>query len=89
MRMSTGSCCPGKKVTKKITVGGQMVGISFLDQILEKALSSEEASEVELKSMLLRELKVYNYVPSSAEDEYLDGIWCEFLGERARRNKRG
>lgn len=86
--MYTGECCPGKSATKRITVGGQQVGISFLDEIIERALSAEGASDEELKSILLRELKVYNYVPSSVEDEYLDGIWEEFLKERARRSER-
>ena len=70
-------------------VGGQQVGIAFLDQIIEKALASEGASEEELKAILLRELKIFNYVPSSAEDEYLRGIWEEFVKERLRRSERG
>ena len=70
-------------------VGGQQVGIAFLDQIIEKALASECASEDELKAILLRELKVFNYVPPSAEDEYLHGIWVEFVKERLRRSERG
>lgn len=70
-------------------VGGQQVGIAFFDQIIEKALASEGASEEELKATLLRELKLFNYVPSSAEDEYLHGIWVEFTKERSRRTERG
>ena len=85
--MYTGTCCPGKSDTKRIVVGGQQIGISFFDQIIEKALASGDVPEEELKSMLLRELKIYNYVPSSAEDEYLVGIWAEYVKERARRNK--
>lgn len=87
MMMYTGTCCPGKSVTKRIVVGGQQVGISFFDKIIEKALASGDVPEEELKSILLRELKIYNYVPSSAEDEYLAGIWAEYVKERARRSK--
>ncbi len=75
--------------TRKILVGGQQVGIAFLDQILEKALASESTSEEALKAILLRELKIFNYVPSSAEEEYLHGIWAVFVKERSRRNERG
>jgi len=82
-------CCPGKTTTRQIMVGGQPVGIAFLDQIIEKALASEGASEEELKAILLRELKVFNYVPSSAEEEYLHGIWEEFAKEQSRRSGRG
>jgi hypothetical protein len=88
MKVPNGPCCPGKTATKRIAVGGQQIGISSLDQIIEKAFASEGAPEAELKSILLRELKIFNYVPPSVEDEYLDGIWEEFVKERARRNKR-
>ena len=84
-----GACCPGKTITRLIMVGGQQVGIAFLDQIIEKALASEGTTEEELRAILLRELKVFNYVPSSAEDEYLHGIWEEFAKERSRRSERG
>jgi hypothetical protein len=89
MKMTNGPCCPGKTTTKRITVGGQQIGIAQLDQIIEKALSSEGVSDAELKMTLLRELKIFNYVPPSVEGEYLDGIWDEFQKERARRRKRG
>lgn len=87
--MFDGACCPGKNPTRKITVGGQQIGISFLDQIIEKALSAEGMPEAELKSMLLRELKVYNYVPLSAEGAYLDAIWEEFLKARVNKTLEG
>jgi len=87
--MVDSACCSGKTTAKRITVGGQQVGIAFLDQIIEKALASEGASEEELKAILLRELKIFNYVPSSAEEEYLHGIWEEFVKERSRRSERG
>jgi hypothetical protein len=89
MKMPSGPCCPGKTATKRIAVGGQQIDIASLDQIIEKAFAAQGASEAELKSILLRELKIYNYVPSSVEAEYLDGIWEEFVRERARRSKRG
>lgn len=87
--MSNGPCCPGKTVTKRIAVGGQQIGIASLDQILEKAFAAQVAPEAELKSILLKELKIYNYVPSSVESEYLEGIWKEFVMERIKRSKRG
>lgn len=87
--MPVGPCCPGKTDTKRITIGGLQIGISFLDQIIEKAMAFPTASEEELRAILLREVKIYNYVPSSAEDEYADAIWEEFVRERARRSRRG
>ena len=86
--MPNGPCCPGRTTTKRITVGGQQIGITSLDTIIEKSLAAQDSSEDELKSILLRELKIYNYVPSSVEAEYLDGIWEEFVKVRARRGRR-
>ncbi|MGD9963476.1 MAG: hypothetical protein AB7S97_06235 [Thermoplasmata archaeon] len=86
MKMSTGTCCPGKDNARKITVGGHQIGVSFLDQIIERAMAHLDAPEEELKAILLREVKVYNYVPSSVEDEYVDALWEEFKKQRARRS---
>ena len=87
MRMSIGPCCPGKSATKRLTIGGHQIGVSFLDQIIEKAMACLEASEEELKAILLREVKIYNYVPSSAEGEYAEAIWEEFQTQRAGRSR--
>lgn len=87
MNVSVGPCCPGNSSTKRITVGGHQIGISFLDQIIEKAMARPDSSEDELKAILLREVKIYNYVPPSAEDEYAEAIWMEFVKERTRRSR--
>lgn len=80
-------CCPGKSVVKKISVGGQMIGISFLDRIIAHALELKDLPEDEQRSRMLKELKVYNYVPSSAEDDYLEAVWAEYLKELARSER--
>ena len=85
--MSIGPCCPGKSATKRITVGDHQIGISFLDQIIEKAMECPDASEEDLKAILLREVKIYNYIPSSAEEEYIEAIWEEFERQRTRRSR--
>lgn len=56
-----------------------------MDQTIGKALACGSESEDELRSMLLKELKIYNYVPQSSERDYLDCVWGEFLKERSRR----
>lgn len=80
-------CCPGKTSVKKIPVGGQLIGISFLDQIIDRALASEGLSDHELRSQLLKDLKVYNYVPQPAEGDYLEAVWAEYLMERSKRRR--
>jgi NAD-dependent dihydropyrimidine dehydrogenase PreA subunit len=80
-------CCPGRSVTKKIRVGDLEVGIADLDGILAKAAEMGDASESELKKVLMRETRKHNYVPAPAEQEYLAAIWAEFVRFRERDAK--
>jgi len=77
-----GQCCPGKPVAKRIRVGGQDVGIAELDAILRKAFEMKGVSDEGLKKVLLRELRIHNYVPPLAEKEYLKGLWDAFMRYR-------
>lgn len=81
-----GPCCPGKRPVRTISVDGQQIGVSFLDEIIEKALDCCDAPEEEVRSVLLRELKAHNYVPLSIEREYLDAVWSEYLKELKKGN---
>lgn len=83
-----GECCPEKPVSKRLTVGGIQVGISEYDTIIQKALELENAPEDEIKRILLKELKIFNYVPASAEQDYLDAMWQEYKNTRNEREAR-
>lgn len=84
-----GECCPGKSVSKRLRVGGQEIGISEYDTIMRKALELGNASEEELKAVLLRELKIYNYVPRGMEKEYVEALWKAFNELRGKRGTGG
>ncbi|MGQ9588356.1 MAG: ATP-binding protein [Thermoplasmata archaeon] len=77
-----GPCCPGRPVVKRILIGGQEVGIAELDAILQKAFEMKGVCDEELKKVLLNELRIYNYVPPSADKEYLKGVWDAFVTYR-------
>lgn len=79
-----GPCCPGKPVARTIRIGGQMVGISDLDAVIDGALNLTEASDEELKAILLAGIKQHNYIPVEMEDEYSRAIWQEFLKRRSK-----
>lgn len=72
---------------RMISVGGQLIGVSFLDRIIDKALESEELPEQERRLRMLKELKVYNYVPPSAEEDYMEAVWEEYVRERTKRQR--
>lgn len=80
-----GQCCAGKPTSKRLCVGGQQVGISGYDEVMEIALNSLDSSDKEQKAILLRELKARNYVPDSLVAEYLGAIWEDFRQLRARK----
>ena len=66
-------------------VSGQEVGISGFDEIIARGLDHLEDSDVVQRSELLEELKARNYIPESAEKDYIDAIWTEFKKVRAQR----
>ncbi len=74
-----GACCPGRTSVRTITVGGQSVGISQLDDILRATRLLGDQAEGSVKEFLMRQLKIYNYIPSGSEQDYLDAVWQEYL----------
>lgn len=79
-----GPCCPGKPVAKALLIGGQMVGIAELDAVIESVLDQTEASDEELKAILLAGIQKYNYIPAEMEEEYSAAVLEEFLKRRAK-----
>jgi hypothetical protein len=75
-------------VSKRLRVGGQEIGISEYDTIMRKAYELESASDDDIKRVMLRELKIYNYVPSSVEQDYLEAMWQAFKKMREERRTR-
>ena len=73
-------CCPAAAVRsiKKIDVDGHEVGVAQLDQIISKVASLGLRSEVEIDRALLKEVKIFNYVPASKEPEYRKAILEEY-----------
>jgi hypothetical protein len=73
-------CCPAAaaRSIEKIDVDGQEVGIAQLDQIISKVAALGLRSEEEVGRALLKEVKIYNYVPASKEPEYRQAILEEY-----------
>lgn len=68
-------------------MGGHEVGISGLSAVIEKGLHHMDASDEEQRAVLLTELKVHNYVPSTVEDEYMRALWNEYKKFRHQRKE--
>lgn len=68
-------------------VGGLELGISGFSEIVEKGLAVMDGDEDKIREVLLSELKARNYVPSSAQEEYMKSLWTEFKKVRVQRKE--
>ena len=73
-------CCAAAaaRKIKRITVNGQAVGIAQLDDIFNKVAAMGLTSDEEIGRALLKEVKIYNYVPASKEEEYRNAVLEEY-----------
>lgn len=78
------NCCRRTRPSQ-LKIGGLEVGISGLGEILEKAFEQIGSPDEVIRARLLSELKARNYVPPSAEDEYMRALWAEFRRAREER----
>jgi hypothetical protein len=56
-----------------------MVGIAQLDEIFKLVNAQNYKNKKNIKQELLRQVKIYNYVPSSAEVIYKEAIYQAYL----------
>lgn len=85
--LTGGSDCYKKPPSNSLVVGGLEVGISGIPDIIEAALERLDGPDEEIKTILLRELKARNYVPSGFEQEYVKALWAEFKKLRVQRKE--
>ena len=73
-----GSCCP-KSTTRMIKIGASQAGIIGLDEILNKIRSEGLTEKRDLERELLALARDHgNYVASSAEEMYKEGLLREY-----------
>jgi hypothetical protein len=77
-------CCPESAARKvrKLNVGGFLVGIAQLDEIIEEVANLGLKDSEEIGKQLLRRVKIYNYVPPGTEGEYIDALLKEYAKRR-------
>ena len=73
-------CCPAAAVRKirKIDIKGIGVGIALLDEVIEKVAALDLTNDEDIGRALLKETKIYNYVPASQEPAYRQAILEEY-----------
>ena len=73
-------CCmaDAARKVKKLDIGGILVGISQLDQVIQEVIELRLEDEKKIKRELLYRVKIYNYVSSNVEDDYTNALYKEY-----------
>jgi len=77
-------CCAAAaaRVVKKLTLlDGFQVGIANLESILKEVADLKLIDAEAIKKELLKRVKIYNYVPSSADYDYSQALLKEYVGQ--------
>ena len=79
-------CCAAEALRRirQVDVGGVVVGIAMLDRIIEEVTEMNLAGEKEIGDELVKRVKIYNYIPSRAEEKYRTALVREFTMSRER-----
>jgi len=74
-------CCAAAAAAqlRYLVVGGHRIAIAQLDEILNGAEDTAPNGENAIRIELVRLLKIYNYVPTPAENVYEDALFNEYL----------
>ena len=73
-------CCAAAaaRMIKKLVLPGGEVGIVNLESILKEVADLKLADNEAIKKELLQRVKIYNYVASSADNEYSEALLREY-----------
>jgi hypothetical protein len=76
-------CCAAEALrrVRRIEVGGVVVGLVMLDDILADTIALNLSGEIAIGDELIRQVKIYNYIPKEAEPLYRAAILREYQNE--------
>ena len=78
--MDKNPCCAAEALRRirSVDVGGMVIGIAMLDPILTEVHAMKISGEVTIGDELLKKVKIYNYIPASAEEKYRIALLHEY-----------
>ena len=79
-------CCTAEALRRitQVDVGGVVVGIAMLDRILAEVKAMNLTGEREIGDALMKRVKIYNYIPTQAEEQYGTALVREYLKSQER-----
>lgn len=72
---------------KQVNVGGVVVGLSMLDNVIADVEALGLTSEPRLREELVKRTKIYNYIPKSAETMYGEALLSVYRNEVKNHDK--
>jgi hypothetical protein len=80
-------CCAAEAMRRirRIEVGGVVVGLVMLDDILADMVARNLSDETAIGDELLKQVKIYNYVPKEAEPLYRAALLLTYQNEVKKR----
>jgi uncharacterized metal-binding protein len=73
-------CCAAaaERMTKKLSIEGKPLGIAHLDEIMADVRARHLQGDVEIGEALLKQVKIFNYVPSGVHPAYKIALLEEY-----------
>ncbi len=80
MRNDNKPCCAADALRriKQLSINGIPTGLCMLDECIAEVKQQDLHNEAEIRAVLMKRVKVYNYVPPNVEDEYARAIFEEY-----------
>jgi hypothetical protein len=79
-------CCAADALRRirQVDVGGVVVGIAMLDSVIADIAAMNPATVKEIGDELMERVKIYNYIPARAEEQYRRALVREFTTSQER-----
>ncbi|MDN5339606.1 MAG: hypothetical protein PWQ30_715 [Euryarchaeota archaeon] len=80
-------CCAAEALRRirRIEVGGVVVGLAMLDDVLADVIEHGITGVTAIGDELMRQIKIYNYIPKEAEPLYRAALLREYQNEVKKR----
>jgi len=81
-------CCAADALRRirQVKINGIMTGITMLDESIAEVRAQDLKSEPEILAVLMKKIKIYNYLPKGVEAEYARALMEEYKKSITKRN---
>jgi hypothetical protein len=78
--MAEKSCCAADALRRirQVNVNGIPTGITMLDESISTVRELGFTKEHEVREALIKQIKIYNYIPTGVQEAYTEAIMREY-----------